>query len=295
MSSHELTIRYILTTLTVLLTIPILFISVSLISQTFKQHTVSKIVLIGHTLLALVFAVTSISFCIKLIWRSANPDLNPENARFGLWITRVAFNAYNISHALMIIIFTMRIQITFKNRAKTMQVSKWIIISLYISAPFVFIFFKVIRLTWDSVSNELRIILIAINATIFCILCLVIMSIFNRQIKRFLVLSSRDNMDPDILYIITKQSLLVSITVIVTYFGYCMDITTLLFLNEVYGVSFYVFNCTVSSLCLYLLFRFSDKWYKRLCNKAHGTCEKYTNKQMVYSGSIDIVHHGTQI
>ena len=110
------------------------------------------------------------------------------------------------------------------------------------------------------------------------------MIIFNRQIKRFVIISSTENiMDPGILYIITKQSLLVSITVIVTYFGYCMDITTLLFLNETIGVVFYVFNCTVSSVCIYLLFRFSDGLYKRLCHRAHGSCERY---QIVRSKSV---------
>ena len=77
--------------------------------------------------------------------------------------------------------------------------------------------------------------------------------------------------------VVIKHGILVPITIISTFISAIIGIVFVRFFGQDYpfviGAAF-SFDCSVSSLCIYLLFAFNDDIYAKLCWIFHGLCEK---------------------
>ena len=280
----------------VLLIINIFLLKSLIIGSCIKKNLHISLAM-GYTIDIGAFTVLAVCLSIGLFCNMVN------NTSCKDWTSFIAFNSRNVAYSLMILVFTMRIYYSFRNNPMT-RIPKYVFGLLCTSSIVIFIIYIWVFMRWDyfmSISPWLVPVCLIMCGVIYACVSIILVILFTEQIKMVLVDKSNPDrekcIDRQFLYIITKQTLLVSLAVSTSVVAisfeslyYTSTLSHKLWPNVLDCI--YTLDAMVSSSCLYFMFNFHDSTYRKLCTKCHILCEKIQLMQIEknLSSELELMH-----
>ena len=240
-----------------------------------KSIILSAIAIFSFTLASILFTAASV-----YQWLYGESELESFIGVFG-------FGFYFMGETILLIIFILRINHTFKHTA--LQSSPCVITSLYLFAFVLIVLFVLLIFSIIIDGGFFIVIFAGLWSILYIILSIMLMSLFVRKIESLMIMSKpseneqtsdiekqqqiKSMIDQDILYIVIKHSLLISFAICCTFTLLILSIVVMFFNISYIAVVIIVLDCLVSSICTYLLFGITKKIYDKICRPFHKCCE----------------------
>lgn len=303
----------ILTTLTFIVTV-LLFISVLKFGKSIK-NTKRKSQLIFMS----ISSNTSYTIA-SLLYFSTTLIAILRNDQYGTFfdLGKMAIGMYMISQLLMVIVFTIRVEVTFAGSGfeykqsviKALYIANICLIVLYVSAIFL-----LINSVWVPAyfAGFMYIVF-------YLTLSFILMHLFIRKIEILMmdesnksILNSKDTsktistkcpetaeketdgtvndkhaiqamINQEFLYIVIKHGILVPISICATTILFILGLLIGMVIDpsvwHPYSIVWVVLDCFISCVCNYLLFAFNKKKYDTICGAVHRLCKRCKIKQI---------------
>eukprot|EP01084_Bolivina_argentea_P166700 289379_1 len=277
-----------------------IFICVSLIKpvREFLKNAIQR-----PKLTVICGLLTSVSFCISAVLVTACTllILLSDDSNHHLYINdacvKSAMCFYLLSQTLLILLFNVRIDETFKG--STIQYPKRCIQSLYLASLSFFIFYLFLMGFLIFEQWNMFLIFAATWVVFYCCLSVILCAMFVHKIQLLIIYCSGEyQMDTALLHLVIKHAILVP-TAIATSLV-CLILFIVIDAAVAPGkwlpvaVVWVVLDCMMSGVGLFLLFAWNNKHYDRYCGRLHSFCEKRDVLQLVKSHTTHIKRERTK-
>eukprot|EP01083_Nonionella_stella_P180730 645212_1 len=243
--------------------------------HTAKRNKTTTYSIASIVLLTLSAICTYVSTILILIYSDFHHELIINDI-----LTKASLCLYCGCQTLMIYVFTLRVDTLFSGTE--MVYSQNTMRSLYASCVIfsvLYIFLVICHIfeLW-SIYYVVAIVWIAIYFSLSLLLCV----LFVRKLEVLMLMASR--IDKDLLHIILKSIILVSLSIASSFIFFTV-MMVMMWLStpgewHAPAVFWNVVDCTVSEICLCLLFASNDPYYAKYCGCVHSFCEKREIKGM---------------
>eukprot|EP01083_Nonionella_stella_P000770 2214_1 len=237
-----------------------------------RGHKSVILITVSIVALTLVALFSCISTVMVLIYSDFHHALVINDI-----LIKLSLGLYSGCQTLMIYVFTVRVDTVFSDTSVSVgnyprNTVKFLYIScLLFGALYIFFMITLIFELW-SLYYIVAIIWIVLYFVLSSTLC----TLFIRKVEVLMVNASA--IDPELLHVILKSGILVPMSICSSFVFFMVMICIIYVLSpgqwNPAGIFWIVVDCTVSAICLFLLFASNNDSYNTYCWCIHQSCEK---------------------